>query len=92
MVDLRLTLEDADELESVAKCFTRRRAEILKCISKNGKNLEEISEEIKVNRSFLTETIRMFREAGIIKVEREGKSKIPRVAADRVVFEIVEKE
>lgn len=55
----------------------RRRAERLRRISGDGKNLEEISEKTKVNRSFLTETIRTFKEAGIIKVEWEGEEQDP---------------
>jgi predicted transcriptional regulator len=88
MADLRLTLEDADKLESIAGCFTRRRIEILRCISEDGRNLEEISRKTGVNRSFLTETIRMFKDVGIIEIEWREKSKIPRVIVDRVVFEI----
>jgi predicted transcriptional regulator len=88
MADLHLTLEDTDKLESIAGCFTRRRIEILRCISKDGRNLEEISKETGVNRSFLTETIRMFKDVGIIEIEWREKSKIPRVIVDRVVFEI----
>ncbi len=86
----KLTISDDDSLALVSKCFSGRRLEILRSISRGPRSLGEIAKETRVHRGFLTDTVNLLQGQQIVRVVRAGRRKVPELVIDRLVINLQE--
>ena len=89
MKEKTVSLSD-DSLDLIAKCLSGRRLEILLLIAKKRQSLGDIAKEVGVHRGFLTETINLLQSQQIIRINRDGRRKIPEMAIERIVVNLRE--
>jgi predicted transcriptional regulator len=75
--------------EALVKLLSGDNLALLKLIGAGGfSSLRELAEQAKRKESNLSVTLKKLAEAGIVTIERHGKTLRPRLAASRVTLEL----
>lgn len=86
----KFSLPDSGSMMVLARCLSGRRLEILRSLTAGEKSLGQLAREIGVHRGYLTETINLLQSQELVRVERRGRSKVPRLTVDRIVIQLRE--